>query len=314
MRRLAMTLLLLAHGVTCGARGAFALDQAPGAHLPDGTSPPGSPAPTTLRLAVEVDPRTLDPAQMVSNEEAMLAGLCFHTLFEPGPGGAIRPALAESMPEASADGLTLTVRIRAGVRFANGRELDAQDVVWTFERMFDPRLAAFCAVYFKSLSGSSAYAEARARELSAPEKDRHGGSIAPVEPLSVAGVRALGRHVVRFRLDRRDPCFLNYLAMPVAAIVPRDESPIGENRLSSRPLGTGPFVLESWSAELACGLDAIPFIPTIPPNDRQASMFSSGSTAPRRPCCSSAGNWIFSTTSRTLISTDSDGIRSNARC
>ena len=62
----------------------------------------------TLRLAVGTDPHSLDPALIFSNEEAMLAYFLFDTLLDPNPKGGFTPALAESLPTTSPDGLAHT--------------------------------------------------------------------------------------------------------------------------------------------------------------------------------------------------------------
>lgn len=51
------------------------------------------------------------------------------------------PLLAESW-EQSEDGLTWTFHLREGVQFSNGRELTADDVKWTFDRLLDPAIGS----------------------------------------------------------------------------------------------------------------------------------------------------------------------------
>jgi len=58
------------------------------------------------------------------------------------------PRLAEALPEVSADGLTYTFNIKSGVRFQDdpcfpggkGRELLAEDFVYSFKRLLDSKL------------------------------------------------------------------------------------------------------------------------------------------------------------------------------
>ncbi len=63
--------------------------------------------------------------------------------FEPG-GTNVVPALAESWT-ISDDGKTLTFKLRSGVKFHSGvngftphRDLTAEDVIWSFNRMWKP--------------------------------------------------------------------------------------------------------------------------------------------------------------------------------
>lgn len=48
------------------------------------------------------------------------------------------PQLLEEMPEISEDGLVYTCKLREGVKFQDGTELTADDVIYTFNRFFNP--------------------------------------------------------------------------------------------------------------------------------------------------------------------------------
>jgi len=52
--------------------------------------------------------------------------------------------------------------------------------------------------------------------------------------------------VLRIRLSAYDPIFLHKMAMQFAAIVPREVAEEAGEDFSSRPVGSGPFVLERW--------------------------------------------------------------------
>ncbi len=200
----------------------------------------------TLRLAVEADPRSLDPAQVYSREEAMLGFLLFDTLIEAGPDGGFVPGLAESLPVISADGLTHTFRLRRDVRFSNGNELEAEDVVYSFTRFFDPEAETASSSYFYGIAGGLEFLEARKREAaSAPERGE-GRRQWWIEPLSVSGLRALDRHTVQIRLNQPDVSFLQVLVSPPGGIVPRSEVARRDRHFGTRPVGTGRFVLRDW--------------------------------------------------------------------
>jgi ABC-type transport system substrate-binding protein len=201
---------------------------------------------STLRLAVGTDPHSLDPALIFSNEEAMLAYFLFDTLLDPNPKGGFTPALAESLPTTSPDGLTHTFRLRKGVKFSNGRELVADDVVYTFERFFDQKTPGTVPTYYRSIKVSLAFEEARKKEIATSSNFRPPGGGRWIEPLTVCGLLALDRYTVQIRLDQPDLSFLHVLAVAMAGIVPREEVERTGPGFSTRPVGTGRFVLKEW--------------------------------------------------------------------
>ena len=64
--------------------------------------------------------------------------LFYNRMVEWGHDGKLEPALAESW-STSGDGRTWTFKLRQGVKFHSGRELVADDVKFTYERILDPK-------------------------------------------------------------------------------------------------------------------------------------------------------------------------------
>ena len=99
---------------------------------------PGEPvAGGTLRVAFQNEWAGLDPhiASSYSSYQILnnvLEGLTFYD-----DEMNLVPWLAESW-EQSEDGLTWTFHLRQGVMFSNGREMTADDVKWSYERLIDP--------------------------------------------------------------------------------------------------------------------------------------------------------------------------------
>ncbi len=56
-------------------------------------------------------------------------------VWTPGSADELVPGIAESMPEISADGLTYTLKLKAGIKFGDGLELTAPLYVSQFERL-----------------------------------------------------------------------------------------------------------------------------------------------------------------------------------
>jgi peptide/nickel transport system substrate-binding protein len=79
-----------------------------------------------------------------------------------------RPDLAETLPEVSADGRTVTVRLRRGVRFSEpvDREVTSADVKYAIERGFTDEVAnGYAGLYFGDLTGAQAFQEGEADEI-----------------------------------------------------------------------------------------------------------------------------------------------------
>ena len=81
---------------------------------------------------------TLDPHQPVTNPD--IARVC--NLFEPlliwNNDYELEPALAESI-EASSDARTWTIKMRPGVTFHNGKDVTAEDALFSIQRFADPK-------------------------------------------------------------------------------------------------------------------------------------------------------------------------------
>ena len=88
----------------------------------------------TLVMALSAEPDMLDPTQ----SRSLYSRYVFHTmcekLYDLDQNTRIVPQLATALPTISADGLSVTIPLRQGVKFADGTTMDAQSVVTTFQR------------------------------------------------------------------------------------------------------------------------------------------------------------------------------------
>ncbi len=172
--------------------------------------------------------RSLDPAIAYDEISQMALRLLFDGLLDYDEHGQMVASLAEAMPEQSEDGRTFTFRLRRNVRFHNGRELVAEDVRWTMERLLSAETASPGWIYFSQLDGLDEYRAGEAQHI--------------------RGIRVRDRRTVEFHLKEPDQTFLNAIAMPFAYPLPREhyEDPNVEPR--TMPCGTGPFTLrpEDW--------------------------------------------------------------------
>jgi peptide/nickel transport system substrate-binding protein/oligopeptide transport system substrate-binding protein len=138
---------------------------------------------------------------------------------------AINPSLAQFW-RASRDGLTWTFTLRRGVRFHHGREVTADDVVYSLTRVLDPRINSGAADLFTNIRG-------------APEFRRG-------EASRVTGLEAVDRYTVQVSLTASSVPFVSILAIGQAKIVPRDVAERDLAAFGVKPVGTGPFRFERW--------------------------------------------------------------------
>jgi len=102
-----------------------------------GASPGPALAAGTFRIAVGVDPDSVDPVQTTTTTVANMVDYVVETLTLLGQDGKVHSMLAESWT-VSPDGLTYTFKLRKGVTFHDGTPFDAKAVKWNLDRVKDP--------------------------------------------------------------------------------------------------------------------------------------------------------------------------------
>lgn len=173
---------------------------------------------------------SLDPAQARNQANIRAQKQIFNSLFEFSDELSINPSLAETW-DIAPDGKTYTVSIKKGVFFHNdacfpdgkGREMTAEDVVYSYKRIIDPATASAGSWIFNDKVLKNA-----------------DGSI------SDTCFVALDRYKVRIYLQDPFPPFLNILAMPYTFIIPKEAVEKYGKELRSHPVGTGPFIVKEW--------------------------------------------------------------------
>ncbi len=164
------------------------------------------------------------------------------------------PMLAESMPEVADNGKTFTFHLKKGVYFApdpvfkgKKRELVAQDVVYSYLRFMDPKLRSPYAFLLEGkLVGLDEHAEA-AKKSGKFDYDA-----------KIPGIEAVDRYTVRFRLKETDFNFLFVAAHISLGIVAREVIEAYADDTMGHPVGTGPYMLKSWTRRSKIVLEANP--------------------------------------------------------
>lgn len=94
-----------------------------------------------LSINLASEPDKLDPALNSTVDGACLAIMAFSGLYAYDADGKLAPELAESY-EMSEDGLTYTFKLRDGLKWSDGEKLDAEDFVYSWNRLANPNTGA----------------------------------------------------------------------------------------------------------------------------------------------------------------------------
>lgn len=173
------------------------------------------------------DVATLDPAIGYDWQNWSMIKSLFDGLMDYEAGTTtLRPDLAESY-EISPDGQTFTFKLRKGVKFHNGREMTAEDVKYSIERVVNPATQSPGQGFFGSIKGYEEAAAGKADGLS---------GITIVDPLTV-----------KFELTRPDATFLHVMAINFSHVVPKEEVEKYGADFGKHPVGTGAFKLAEWT-------------------------------------------------------------------
>lgn len=101
-----------------------------------GCAGPGARARDALVVAVQSAPNNLDPRVGADDNSQRVAQLVFSSLLTLDEHLRVAPGLATRLD--TPDPLTYVAHLRRGVRFHDGRELTARDVVYTFTSLMAP--------------------------------------------------------------------------------------------------------------------------------------------------------------------------------
>ena len=85
--------------------------------------------------------QSMDPADMHSGDDAYHIFAVYNRLVDVDDNFKVLPELATEWSVGD-DGLTWTFHLREGVKFHDGSDFDANDVVYTFQRFWDPEVAS----------------------------------------------------------------------------------------------------------------------------------------------------------------------------
>jgi len=200
----------------------------------------------SIQYPMKLNLSSLDPAQ-ASNEATNEVGpninetlLQYHYLKRPL---TVEPLLAAAMPTVSKDGLVHTFKIKPGVKFhdsevfpdGKGRELVAQDFIYGWKRLADPKTKSEgWWIFDGKIKGFNEWRE----KLIKGEADYD----TPIEGLQSPDPQTLVITLAK-------PYYqLHYvLTMIYSSPVPKEAVDKYGAEFLNHPVGTGPFIFSSWT-------------------------------------------------------------------
>ena len=192
----------------------------------DTPEPPAEPAGGgKVSIAFQDDPNSFDPL-LGWNVPAWVGLMWLYRGLMLYDGQGPEPDMAADWPVVSEDGLTYTFTLREGIKFGNGREVTAEDVKYSMNRVVDPAWESWANYYLEVIEGAQAVMDGEAEEIS--------------------GIEVVDKYTIKFTLNRPDPTFLSIMALPTNFIVPQEAIEEWGEDFGLNPMGCGPFILEEF--------------------------------------------------------------------
>ncbi|MBX3020800.1 MAG: hypothetical protein KF799_03925 [Bdellovibrionales bacterium] len=205
----------------------------------------------TINYGLRTNLKALDPEQGSETSANEIIPNIFETLFEyhylKRPV-VLQPLLAEAMPTVSKDGRTYTIKIKKGIRFQDsevfpdgkGREVKAQDFIYSWKRIADPRnKGEGWWIFDGKIEGINDW-NAKLAKGGKPEEVNEAFN-API-----SGLQAPDDYTIVIKLAKPFYQLNNVLAMPFASVVPKEAVDKYGEEFMNHPVGTGPYKFESW--------------------------------------------------------------------
>lgn len=158
-------------------------------------------------------PNTLNPITAPDIVSRSMIEMIFDGLVAVDDKSELRGELATGW-KVSPDGKEWTFQLRKGVKWHDGREFTAEDVKFTYDTVIDPN--------------------------SKP-------TVAKADYAAIQRVEVADPYTVRFHLSQPSAAFLSRLVLGIAPKHLLEGQDLATAPFNLRPVGTGPFVFESWA-------------------------------------------------------------------
>ncbi len=177
-----------------------------------------------LKLA-DIDPTTLDPAVSSETTSAQYIMQIYSGLLRLDNNMEPVADIAQSW-EISPDGKVYTFNLRQDVKFHNQKAVTASDFKYSWERAASPATGSRTAsTYLGDIVGVDAVLSGQAA--------------------SISGLKILDNYKFQVTIDSPKSYFIYKMTYPTTFVV--DQASVkGDSQWWRKPIGTGPFKLDSW--------------------------------------------------------------------
>ncbi len=189
----------------------------------------------SLRVLLDDQPATLDPGQTQYPYETAVLRTISEPLLKPTADlTGVTPAAAQTY-EVNGSGTVYTFHLRKTALYWDGTPVKAQDFVYAWQRLIDPRLAAPSGPFFAAsiLNGD---------QVSALDPQRDASQIPAA--LGTIGVKAVDDFTLQVTLSHPNPAFVWIAAMPAGGPIRQDIVAKYADKWASSPdslVTNGPF-------------------------------------------------------------------------
>ncbi len=240
-----------------------------------------------LRITFQAAETGFDPVKVSD----YYSGTVIESIFDPllTYDYLVRPAklvpnAAESLPQVADGGKTYTFKLRKGIYFASDpvfkgkkKELTAEDYAYSIKRFLDPKNRSPYAFLFEGKIIGLDELAAQAKQTGQFDYDA-----------KVPGLEVPDRYTLRIRLKETDFSFSHVLAFSLTGAVAREAIEAYGDDTNSHPVGSGPYLLKSYTRSSKIVLEANPgyrgrvwdFAPSDDPLDRSIAEQMKGKTLP----------------------------------
>lgn len=203
------------------------------------------------------DIRSLDPVGINDVVSHHVAHQIYDALIDLDSNLQIVPQLAKSYT-VSEDGLTYTFNLRTGSTFhdnecfpgGKGREVNAKDVKYSYDRIVDFRTSSRGFNYFVNYveGAQEYYDETRASQNENREPKLNGAS----------GFIYVNDTTFQIKLKKAFAPFIYYNTLAIAYIVPKEAVEKYGKDFFQNPVGSGPFIFVNWTPDQELNLKRNP--------------------------------------------------------